>query len=51
MFMTSPLCPFYLRDFGSSVPYAPSVAERNIGTLQIAFRKAVLKDQDDLIYA
>jgi hypothetical protein len=39
MFMTSPLCPFYLRDCGSAAPYAPSVAERNIGTLQIAFRK------------
>jgi len=39
MTMTSPLCPFYLRDCGSAAPYAPSVAELNIGTLQIAFRK------------
>ena len=39
MAMTSPLCPFYLRDCGSAAPYAPSVAELNIGTLQIAFRK------------
>ena len=38
--MTSPLCPLYLRDYGTSVPCAPSVARPNVvGALQIACRK------------
>ncbi|PTQ80994.1 hypothetical protein C8R21_11233 [Nitrosospira multiformis] len=46
--MTSPLCPFYLRDYGQGFPCSvcPFGGQPNAGTLQIAFSQAVIRDQD-----
>ncbi|SFO31539.1 hypothetical protein SAMN05216332_110117 [Nitrosospira briensis] len=46
--MTSPLCPFYLRDYGILFLYSvcPFGGQLNAGALQIALSQAVLEDQD-----
>jgi hypothetical protein len=51
--MTSPLCPFYLRDYGMLFfcSVCPFGGQLNAGALQIALSQAVPDDQIDLINA